>query len=55
MITDIDAFLRYFDAVHRRALREIGATTAIPKASSGLCLTMRSQQLRTHQARSSSR
>ena len=25
MITDIDAFLRYFDAVHRRALRDIGA------------------------------
>ncbi len=25
MITDIDAFLRYFDGVHRRALRDIGA------------------------------
>jgi uncharacterized damage-inducible protein DinB len=25
MITDIDAFLRYFDAVHRRALRDVGA------------------------------
>ena len=25
MITDIDSFLRYFDAVHRRALRDIGA------------------------------
>ncbi len=25
MIADIDAFLRYFDSVHRRALRDIGA------------------------------
>jgi uncharacterized damage-inducible protein DinB len=25
MFTDIDAFLRYFDSVHRRALRDIGA------------------------------
>ncbi len=25
MITDIDTFLRYFDGVHRRALRDIGA------------------------------
>ncbi len=25
MITDIDSFLRYFDGVHRRALRDIGA------------------------------
>ena len=25
MITDIDSFLRYFDAVHRRAVRDIGA------------------------------
>lgn len=25
MITDIDSFLRYFDAVHRRALRDVGA------------------------------
>jgi len=25
MITDIESFLRYFDAVHRRALRDIGA------------------------------
>ena len=25
MITDIDSFLRYFDAVHRRALRDGGA------------------------------
>ncbi len=25
MISDIDSFLRYFDAVHRRALRDIGA------------------------------
>jgi len=25
MITDIDDFLRYFDAVHRRAMRDVGA------------------------------
>jgi len=25
MITTIDAFLRYFDAVHRRAMRDVGA------------------------------
>ena len=25
MITDIDSFLRYFDAVHRRAVRDIAA------------------------------
>ena len=25
MITSVDAFLRYFDAVHRRAVRDIGA------------------------------
>jgi len=28
MITDIDSFLRYFDAVHRRALRDVAALPA---------------------------
>jgi len=28
MITSIDAFLRYFDAVHRRAMRDVGALPA---------------------------
>jgi uncharacterized damage-inducible protein DinB len=32
MITSIDAFLRYFDAVHRRALRDVGA---LPPAADG--------------------
>jgi uncharacterized damage-inducible protein DinB len=32
MITSIDAFLRYFDAVHRRAMRDIGA---LPEAADG--------------------
>jgi uncharacterized damage-inducible protein DinB len=28
MITDIESFLRYFDAVHKRALRDVGALPA---------------------------
>src|SRR5262245_40552033 len=32
MITSIDAFLRYFDAVNRRALRDVGA---LPEAADG--------------------
>ncbi|MBI5288523.1 MAG: DinB family protein [Chloroflexi bacterium] len=32
MITSIDSFLRYFDAVHRRAMRDVGA---LPPAADG--------------------
>ena len=32
MIASIDAFLRYFDAVHRRAMRDVGA---LPPAADG--------------------